>query len=222
MQIEVDEKSRDALTIATGFGLFTHKRLPEGIASSPMECQEILESVSRGIDNTEIYIDNVHCTGKTDEEHTEILQEIFCRLEEVGLRVNPEKCDFFKKELEILGFLINRAGLKPAPSKVKVIHEARLPKNHKELEAFLGLVIFYKRSLQDCAEFMKPLYDLGKQAEWVWTKECDAACDWIKIKEDWKRVKESFGSRVGAVRPESTIGIGVQPEQHKFIRDLVT
>ena len=42
----------------------------------------------KGIPHTEIYIDNIYCTGKTPEEHIIILSEIFQRIEKVGLNLN--------------------------------------------------------------------------------------------------------------------------------------
>ena len=64
MQFLIDEKSREALTIITEDGLFCYTRLPEGVASSPAECQDILEDILKGVPFTEIYIDNVYCTGR--------------------------------------------------------------------------------------------------------------------------------------------------------------
>lgn len=180
MQFEVDEESRDALTITTEDGLFRYTRLPEGVASSPAECQEILCEILKGISHTEIYIDNIYCTGTTEEEHLQILTEIFSRLEKAGLKVNLAKCDFFKTQIEILGFVIDEAGLHPAPSKIKAVQEAPGPKDHKTLQAFLGLVNFYECFLPDRANHIKPLYDLSISLKYKWTEECEVAFKWIK------------------------------------------
>ncbi|XP_046744305.1 uncharacterized protein K02A2.6-like [Diprion similis] len=180
MQFEVDEGSRDPLTIITEDGLYRYTKMPEGIASSPAECQENLEGILKDIPFTEIYIDNIYCTGRTTEEHIKILEEIFRRLVNAGLRVNVNKCDFFKKELEILGFLIDESGLKPAPSKISAVKDAPTPKNSKELKAFLGLSNFYERFLPDRAEHVKPLYDLCNKKVWEWTNECKKAFQWLK------------------------------------------
>lgn len=59
MQFELDDESKYALIIIMHDGLFRYRKLGEGIASSPAECQDILEDVLRGIKNTEIYIDNI-------------------------------------------------------------------------------------------------------------------------------------------------------------------
>lgn len=180
MQFELDERSRDALTIITENGLYRYTKLPEGVASSPAECQEILEGVLKGIPHTEVYIDNIYCTGKDDNEHIKILNEIFTRLDKAGFRLNILKCEFFKKQIEILGFLIDESGLKPNPSKVKAVKEAPVPQNHKELKAFLGLLNFYEKFLPDRAEHVKPLYDLCNKKSYEWTENCQRAYQWLK------------------------------------------
>ncbi|XP_044760826.1 uncharacterized protein K02A2.6-like isoform X2 [Coccinella septempunctata] len=113
MQFEIAEESRDPLTIITEDGLFRYRKLPEGIASSPAECQDILTDILKGIDNTEVYIDNIYCTGRTDKEHLLTLEKIFFKLNEYDLRVNIKKCELFKEKIEILGYLLDQEGLKP-------------------------------------------------------------------------------------------------------------
>ena len=136
----------------------------------------------KGIKYTEIYIDNIYCTGRTEDGHVEILNEIFKRLESAGLRVNLEKCDFFKDKIEILGFVIDESGLEADPAKIEAITitSASTPKNQKELKAFLGLITFYERFLPDSVNHMKPLYDLCNSDNWHWTIQCEKAYKWAK------------------------------------------
>lgn len=119
--------------LITHEGLFRYTNLAEGVASSPAECQDILEDILKGIPHTQVYIDNIYCTGPSDEIHVEILTEIFSRLESAGLRVNLDKCDFFIDQIEILGFVIDEEGLKPSTKKTRAIKDAPVPENHKEL-----------------------------------------------------------------------------------------
>lgn len=180
MQLSLDDESKEAATIITHEGLYRYTKLAEGIASSPAECQKIIEDILKNIKHTEIYIDNIYCTGTTDEEHVDVLNTVFERLENAGLRVNVEKCDFFKDEIEVLGFTINNRGLQPSESKIKAITHAPVPKTLKGLEAFLGLVNFYERFLENRADYIKPLYDACKNKTLNWNKTCQQSFDWVK------------------------------------------
>lgn len=180
MQFMVDEKSQDALMIITEYGLCKYVKLQEGVASNPTECQSILEDILRGVPHTEISIDNIFCTGKTDGENLEILYEIFSRLEKAGLRVNMDKCDLFKNEIEIFDYLLDETGFKPTRGGGVEVQKSPVPKDRSKLLSFLGLVMFYKKFLPDRANHLKPLYDLSKSIKCVWTDESTRAFEWIK------------------------------------------
>ncbi|XP_011883635.1 PREDICTED: uncharacterized protein K02A2.6-like [Vollenhovia emeryi] len=188
MQIPVEESSRDYLTIVTHKGLFRYTKMTEGIASGPGDFQRKIEQCLAGLNNVIPYLDNIYCTGKNDDEHLQTLRGVFKRLEDSGLRVNINKCDFFKERLDILGFVIDKNGLHKAFSKVKAIIEAPKPINLKQLQSFIGLVTYYARFLPDRAEKLKALYECTKRDKLKWSNECDIAFKWVK--------KELTSSRV--------------------------
>lgn len=111
MQIPVDKESRNLLTVTTHVGLFRYTKLTEGMAPAPGEFQQIMDKCLQGIPNTIAYIDNIFVTGPTNKEHKENLRLVCKRLEKHGLRLNKNKCDFFKDRIEVLGFVIDKNGL---------------------------------------------------------------------------------------------------------------
>lgn len=180
MQIPASEKSRDYLTIITHKGLYRYTKLPEGVSTGPGDFQQIMETVLQGILNMQVYLDNIFCTGETDQDHLTTLYEIFERLEKNGFKLNILKCEFFKEKIEILGFTLDKRGLHKSNEKVKAMVEAPTPKNSKQLLSFLGLVIYYDRFLPNRAEHLKPLYSASKKGKFIWSKECQTAFEWAK------------------------------------------
>ena len=67
---------------------------------------------------------------KTDnlQEHERIVKKILKCLEEHDLFAKPEKCIFSVKEVEFLGMIVSREGIKMDDSKVKAIKEWPMPK----------------------------------------------------------------------------------------------
>lgn len=106
MQTAVVEKSRKILTVVMHKGLFRYRKIPERVVSGPGDFQRKMEATFCGIPNTAVYLNNVYCTGKTHEEHVKILEQVFSRLRRSGLKVNVSKCEFFKKKIQLLGFLL--------------------------------------------------------------------------------------------------------------------
>ena len=180
MQFEVDEKCRDPLTIITHKGFYRYKKIPEGIAPAPADVQKKMDECLAGIDYAIAFLDNIYVTGRTEEEHLKNLEAVCMRLQGSGLRANIDKCKFFEKKLEVLGFVIDKDGLHKSKSKVDAMLNAPQPTNSKELASFLGLINFYARFLENRSEKLKPLYDLANQKEFIWNDQCTKAFAWVK------------------------------------------
>ena len=81
------------------------------------------------------------------------LQNLTSKLREAGLKVNGKKSFFAKHELEYLGYMITREGIKPMPQKVEAILKIATPSNRKELRGFIGtprLDVLCQVTLGDC------------------------------------------------------------------------
>lgn len=161
-------------------GLFRYTKMTEGTTPAPGEFQQIMNKCLQGIPNTIAYLDNIFVTGRTNEEHVENLRKVCKRLEESGLKLNKEKCDFMKQRIEVLGFVTNANGLHKAKLKIKAMVEAPKRTNSKQLASFLGLVKFYARFLEKRSEKLKPLFDCAHKKNFEWTKGCEEAFCWVK------------------------------------------
>ena len=57
--LELDDASQDPCTINTSFGLYQYCRMAMGLKISLDEAQAMMEKVLSGIDEVEIYIDDI-------------------------------------------------------------------------------------------------------------------------------------------------------------------
>ena len=58
------------------------------------------EDTLRGIEEIEIYIDDVGCFSESWENHLETLDQVLARLAEAGFSINPLKCGWAVKETD--------------------------------------------------------------------------------------------------------------------------
>ncbi len=58
--------------------------------------------------------------------------------------VKVKKCEFVKRKLKFLGYIISREGIKTDPKKIKKMVNIGSPKNLKELRSRLDLFSFYR------------------------------------------------------------------------------
>ena len=180
-QMKVTESSRPLLTINTHMGLFQYTRLPFGISTAPAIWQKAMSQVLQGIPGVVYFIDDIVITGHTRQEHEANLRRVLERIREYGLHLKKSKCLFFQKELEFLGHLISKDGVKPTESRIKSIREAPPPKNKQELQSFLGMVTYNAKFLPSLSHVLHPLHQLlKKNAKWSWNLEHMEAFNTIK------------------------------------------
>ena len=94
-----------------------------------------MDQILSGLEGVICYLDDILISGRSLEEHKENLTNVFKRLQQFGLRLKLIKCHFLEKEVEYLGYVINKEGLHPSPKKVDGIARAPVPKNTTELRA---------------------------------------------------------------------------------------
>ena len=89
------------------------------------------------------FLDDILVTGRTQDEHVVNLRLVLKELDEAGLKLNNEKCQFFKPSVEYVGHQIDHEGLHPTNVKVctlrmwrsRAIQGAPKPKSVKELRS---------------------------------------------------------------------------------------
>ncbi|XP_039590611.1 uncharacterized protein K02A2.6-like [Polypterus senegalus] len=174
-QLVLDEPSAELLTINTHRGLYRAQRLQFGVSTAVAIFQRFMDTLLAGIPGVQPYLDDILITGKTPEEHDTRLEKVLCRISEVGLRLQKEKCVFAATEVEFLGFRVDKEGIHPTSEKVEAIMNAPAPRNKTQLQAFLGLLNFYS-FLPNKATILEPMHRLlDKSMAWHWAAAHDTA-----------------------------------------------
>ena len=77
--------------------------------------QQVLSGVNpeNGPSFVAAYIDDFLIFSVSLQQHLDHLRKVIHRLREVGLKVNPGKCQFIRREVEYLGHINTPKGLKP-------------------------------------------------------------------------------------------------------------
>jgi hypothetical protein len=121
-----------------------------------------MESVLRGLiyDVCLVYLDDIIVIGPTFQEHLDNLRKVFQRLRGAHLKMNPEKCRLFHKEVRYLGHIVSPQGVTTDPEKLEAVRCWPQPKDKHQLRSFLGLCTYYRKFIPGFAEIAKPLTQL--------------------------------------------------------------
>ena len=145
------------------------KRVPFGVSSAPEIFMRTVLEILQGIQGVVCYFDDILCHSTTPSEHEELLKRVHQRLEEAGLLLHREKCEYRKSEITFLGHIIDSQGCRPDPTKVDAISSLPEPSDTAELRRYLGMVNYLGRYLPHLSTVLKPLNMLlTKEAAWTW------------------------------------------------------
>lgn len=210
-QLILDEEPQKYTCINTHRGLFAYTRLVFGLASAPAIFQRVMESLLAGIEGVLCLLDDVLITGRNRAEHMDRLHQVLQRLQGAGLVLQKEKCLFFQSEINYLGYVINKEGLKKSPEKIKAIVQAPVPTNVSQLQSFLGLVNYYRCFVPGASTVLSPLYELLKKgAKWCWSDRENEAFMRIKNNITSDQVLTHFnpGAKIILTVDASPSGLG--------------
>ena len=116
-----------------------------GLSNSPDIFQENMSNLFRDLEFVREYIDDLLITtNRLLQDHLEKVEQVLKRLRKTGLKVNANKSKFCRAEVEYLGYLITREGIKPQAKKVQALHNMATPRTRRDLRKFLGLLNYYR------------------------------------------------------------------------------
>ncbi|XP_064641360.1 uncharacterized protein K02A2.6-like [Lineus longissimus] len=93
-QLEVDEKSREYLTVNTHKGLFRYRKLACGIKTAPHIFQKVIDQVLAGLPNVGSFQDDIIIGEDDNDEYLATLETVLERLAKHGIRLKRSKCRF--------------------------------------------------------------------------------------------------------------------------------
>ncbi|XP_011876481.1 PREDICTED: uncharacterized protein K02A2.6-like, partial [Vollenhovia emeryi] len=130
--MEVRAEDQHLLTLNTHKGLYRCNRLMYGIASAPAIWQRNIESILKDIPGVTVFLDDIRVAGKDTNDHLQRLEAVFKRLQKYNIKINLNKSEFFKDQINYCGYVIDRNGLHKARDKIEAINKMQRPRNITE------------------------------------------------------------------------------------------
>jgi transposase InsO family protein len=180
-QIPLAADSALLTTFITPFGRFCFHRLPFGITSAPEHFQRRMSEILEGLEGVICNIDDTLIYAKTQEEHDIRLKAALKRLQEAGVTLNKEKCQFSVSEITFLGHIINKQGIRPDPTKLEAINQMEAPKDVANVRRLLGTINQLGKFIPNLAQITEPIWELlVKSNQWSWEEPQETSFTKIK------------------------------------------
>lgn len=171
----------------TGFSVngatYVFRVVPFGLSSSSAALVNAMQGIlDKFHEFCAHYVDDIIIFSKSANDHKKHLGLILNALNVAGLKLNLEKCAFFKDSVNYLGYIINKTEIKVDDKRLEDIKKYPRPSNLRTLRGFLGLMNYYRKFVPNYSILTIPLQVLLKKEEkWNWDKEKEDA--FVKIKE---------------------------------------
>ena len=163
LPIEKESQAATAFTIP-GIGVYQFKRVVMGLKNSSAVFQRHVDRMMVGLAfrTCVAFVDDICIYSNTIQEHKIHVYEVFQRLVRHGHSIRLDKCSFFQIEHEFLGYVISQNGIKPSPMLVSGLTEMKHPTTIKELRAWIGMMNYQRRFIQNFAEKISPMHEATK------------------------------------------------------------
>ena len=150
----MSEDSKEETAFITHNGLCEFNRFTFGLCNSAATFQRAMTQTLRGLewDICLVYIDDLIIFSRSFDEYLLHLEQVFKRLHEADVKLKPSKSHFVKSQVEYSGHIVSAEGLRPNPAKISAVKEFPIPKNIKDLRAFLGLSNYYCQFVKGFAQ----------------------------------------------------------------------
>jgi hypothetical protein len=184
-QVKMDEKDKEKTAFTCHQGLYEFNVMPFGLRNAPPTFQRLMNKILKEYlyEFVVVYIDDILIYSKTFEEHMDHLKKVFRRLKEANLMVKFKKCKFCVPNIEFLGHIVGRDGLKVDPGKIEKMKKLSPPKDLTSLRAALGLFSYYRRFVPNFSKIAKPMTELlKKDIPFKWSEKQQEAFNTLKQK----------------------------------------
>lgn len=165
-QLPLHPECQEFYTIMTDRGMFTPTRVLMGQTDAVAYCQSTVESIFGDMIDSKLlgWLDDLLGHATTTPSLLDILEEVLFRCAKVGLKLHPDKCDFFTTSAKWCGKVISANGVAHCPERVEGLVKMAAPITGGDLQQFLCAVNWMRGSIPNFTTIASPLMMLLETA----------------------------------------------------------
>ena len=185
--VKVKEQCRPYLAFTTPYGLFQYARMPFGPRNAPACYARFIELALQKLRSPWIlaYLDDIIVHTHTLEQHLEEVRKTLEMHRSAGIKLRASKCEFFKEDINYLGFRITPNGIGMREDYIEKIVNWPKPTTVKQLNTYLGFIGYYRTFIKKFAKWTKEMNSQRKSLKLHWTETMDE--NFYKLREEFRK-----------------------------------
>lgn len=164
-------KIKDGDRYKTAFNIlgqiYQFNRMPFGLCNAPRTFQRAMNDILSDLDYVKVFLDDILIHSKSTQEHEAHLREVIERLHQNNIGINMEKFSFGKKQVQYLGHIILKDGIK---ANIEKMQQFTIPeiKSKKDIQKLTGLINWFRPFIKDLSTRLGPVYDKLSEENITW------------------------------------------------------
>jgi hypothetical protein len=182
-QIRMKEADIPKMTFHTHEGHYEFLVMPFGLCNAPSTFQSLMNYVFHPFLHhfVLVFFDDIPIYRKTWTDHLTHVDQVLHLLSQHQLFLKQSKCDFGASEVEYLGHLVDKDGVRVDLKKIEAMQDWPHPKTLKILHGFMGLTGYYHKFVKNYGNIAAPLTALLKKNSFTWTPAAAQAFQTLKM-----------------------------------------
>jgi Reverse transcriptase (RNA-dependent DNA polymerase) len=148
------------------YGSYPFMVMPFGLSVAPSYFQRFInEILGEFFAKNEIaYLDDILIPSKTLEENMDLTHKVKVKLLKCNLRAKIQKCEFFTRSTQFLGYIIGSSSLGIKEGTVTSIKKWLMLRTVHDLQSLLGFANFFRQFIRNFSEIVQLLEEtvMGK------------------------------------------------------------
>jgi len=202
--VPLTKSSQELTAFRTPDGLYMYKRLPMGLKTASAVFSRYIDNVLGELkwDSILVYIDDLLIATPTFDEHINLMEKVFARLDAANLTLGAKKCSLAREKVSFLGHIVSQEGLAPDPKKVKAVADLQLPQTVGDLQSALGLMGYYRKFILNYAAITEPL---RRKLTNKWKKDSTGSAIWTdEEKQAFFKIRDALTTTPILAHPDWT------------------
>uniref|UniRef100_A0A914E6X7 Reverse transcriptase domain-containing protein n=1 Tax=Acrobeloides nanus TaxID=290746 RepID=A0A914E6X7_9BILA len=119
--------------------------MPFGVCGGPEAFSSVINEIKKDLGKAFLaFLDDIILCSNSMEEHLRDIDYFLEVMIKNNLKLRMDKCQWARKEIKYLGYVISKDSIRPDPKKIEAIKNIKPPTTYKQLLGVHGALSYHR------------------------------------------------------------------------------